>query len=161
VDKNDYYSILQIDTNATQEEVRAAYKRLSFLYHPDRSEHPQATRRMQLLNEAYRVLSSQEKRARYDQDRIATSAQAPIEKTSHDAQQNWMDQENQKDLERKRNKWLRNQLKVVSRLIFLMTVFFLWSLAIGQVSIPVILLFVALAIYIIASVILRVNNLVR
>jgi len=59
--KQDYYSILLIGSNASLEEVRAAYKRLALLTHPDRSRHPRANQQMQLLNEAFEVLSSPER----------------------------------------------------------------------------------------------------
>ena len=54
VENTDYYTFLQIAPSATLDEVRAAYKRLALIYHPDRSDHPQATRQMQLLT---RVMS--------------------------------------------------------------------------------------------------------
>ena len=157
--KQDYYSILHIDTNASLEEIRAAYKRLALLTHPDRSRHPQANQQMQLLNEAYEVLSKPEKRARYDQDRIAPPAPIPVEKPTHVDHQTQVDRKHQKDLEQKRNRLLRNQLKMISYLIILTSAMFLWFLASGQVSTLMILLIVMLAIFTVASMILKVRNL--
>lgn len=159
MDKRDYYSILQIDVNASLEEVRAAYKRLALLTHPDRSGHPRANQQMQLLNEAYAVLSNPKKRARYDLDRITPSALIPVEKPSEPDHPAQVDRKHQKDLERKRNRLLRNQLKMISYLILLTLALFLWFLASGQVNTILILLIVMLAIFTIASMIFRVKNL--
>ena len=65
----DYYRILQVRRDAEPEVIERAYKALSLKYHPDVA-HPShrhtATRRMQLINEAYRVLRDPERRRRYD-----------------------------------------------------------------------------------------------
>ena len=102
--KQDYYSILIIDHNASLEEIRAAYKRLALLTHPDRSRHPQANQQMQLLNEAYEVLSKPEKRARYDQDRIAPPAPIPVEKPTHVNHPAQVVRKDINDLDRKRRR---------------------------------------------------------
>jgi DnaJ domain len=62
----DFYYILSISPNATLEEIRRAYRRLAFLYHPDLSKSPDSTRIMQQLNEAYSVLGNPVRRAQYD-----------------------------------------------------------------------------------------------
>jgi curved DNA-binding protein CbpA len=65
----DYYAILQVQPSAEPEVIRAAYRQLARKYHPDRQPPPQraeAERRLQLINEAYEVLSDAEKRAAYD-----------------------------------------------------------------------------------------------
>jgi DnaJ-class molecular chaperone len=65
--QNDYYKILGVDLKANQEEIRMAYRRLAFQYHPDRNkEHPEAAVRMKEINEAYAVISDKKKRAEYD-----------------------------------------------------------------------------------------------
>jgi curved DNA-binding protein CbpA len=160
VEEIDYYSILQINPDASLEEVRASYRRLALLIHPDQSELPQATKKMQLVNEAYEVLSNQEKRAQYDQDRLASSELTYVDKPSHDDHQDQVDRKKKQDLERKRIIWLRNKLKMISYLILLTTVLLLLSLASGQINPILILLIVVLAVYIIASMILKVKNLV-
>jgi curved DNA-binding protein CbpA len=65
----DYYKILQIDPDAEQEIVQAAYKRLALKYHPDTSESIETNRRMQEINEAYEVISDPIKRAGFDRQR--------------------------------------------------------------------------------------------
>ena len=61
-----YYQILGVSPKATQEEIRAAYKRLAKRYHPDVNPHPNATRYFQQIREAYEVLSDPKKRQQYD-----------------------------------------------------------------------------------------------
>jgi len=63
-----YYSTLQVHTDAEQEIIEAAYKRLARKYHPDINRTTDATLRMQQINEAYEVLADPEKRALYDQE---------------------------------------------------------------------------------------------
>jgi molecular chaperone DnaJ len=65
--KRDYYEILGVDRNASQEEIKRAFRRLVREYHPDvRKDDPEANERFKEINEAYQVLSDPEKRARYD-----------------------------------------------------------------------------------------------
>ncbi len=115
----DYYSILQIDPDASLEAVRSAYKRLALLTHPDLSGHPLANQQMQRLNEAFEVLSNPEKRAQYDQDRSAPSALTPVEKPAPAEPEAQVDQKQQKDLGRKWNRLVRNQLKMIAYIVLL------------------------------------------
>lgn len=61
-----YYQLLDVSTDASQNEIKKAYRRLSILYHPDKSSDPDADEKMKKINEAYYVLSDPDKRARYD-----------------------------------------------------------------------------------------------
>ena len=64
----DYYKILGIKRDATQEEIKKAYRRLAKKYHPDlNKDDPQAKSRFQEINEANEVLGDPEKRRRYDE----------------------------------------------------------------------------------------------
>ena len=66
--KRDYYELLGVDRNASEDEVKKAYRRLALKYHPDRnSGDKQAEERFKEISEAYQVLADSEKRARYDQ----------------------------------------------------------------------------------------------
>lgn len=65
--QKDYYAALGILPNAELIVIRAAYKALAQKYHPDRAPNdPRAARIMQAINEAYEILSNEEKRKEYD-----------------------------------------------------------------------------------------------
>ncbi|OGN73590.1 MAG: hypothetical protein A2X25_14720 [Chloroflexi bacterium GWB2_49_20] len=64
----DYYKILGVDRKASVDEIKKAYRKLAMQYHPDRNPgDKQAEERFKDFNEAYQVLSDEQKRARYDQ----------------------------------------------------------------------------------------------
>jgi curved DNA-binding protein len=64
----DYYTLLGVDRTASAYEVRLAYRRLAFQYHPDlHPEDPSTATNMRLLNEAVAVLTDQAKRMAYNQ----------------------------------------------------------------------------------------------
>ena len=63
----DYYSILGVDKNASQEDIKKAYRKLAKKYHPDTNPgNKQAEEKFKDINEAYEVLSNPEKRNKYD-----------------------------------------------------------------------------------------------
>jgi hypothetical protein len=63
----DFYEVLGIDKGASQVQIKAAYKRMAKLYHPDRNPGSrEAEEKFKVLNEAYHTLSNPEKKLRYD-----------------------------------------------------------------------------------------------
>lgn len=65
--QKDYYKILGVDKGADAKQIKNAYRKLAFDYHPDRNKGDvHAVEKMKELNEAYAVLSDPEKRKRYD-----------------------------------------------------------------------------------------------
>jgi len=71
--QQNYYDILKVSRNATQDEIRKSYLELAKLYHPDKYAHladdlrAEAERRFMQMNEAYAELSNPEKKKKYDQ----------------------------------------------------------------------------------------------
>jgi curved DNA-binding protein CbpA len=68
-DDKDYYAILGVVPTAEAALIKAAYRTLSKLYHPDTYQGHDAKQKMSDLNEAYAVLSDAGKRKRYDDAR--------------------------------------------------------------------------------------------
>ncbi|KAL5724385.1 hypothetical protein ACHQM5_007656 [Ranunculus cassubicifolius] len=63
----DYYKVLEVDYDATDEKIRVHYRRLALRWHPDKHKGDYAvTAKFQEINEAYRVLSDPVKRLDYD-----------------------------------------------------------------------------------------------
>ena len=64
----DYYQVLGVSKNATEDEIRKSFRKLAMKYHPDRNPgNKEAEDKFKEANEAYEVLSDAQKRARYDQ----------------------------------------------------------------------------------------------
>lgn len=64
--KRDYYEVLGVERSASEEEIKRAFRKLAFQYHPDRNRQDGAEERFKEINEAYEVLSDPDKRATYD-----------------------------------------------------------------------------------------------
>ena len=65
--KRDLYQALEVQPSASDEEVKRAYRRLAFLYHPDRNQaEAEAEERIKEANYAYSILGDRERRKRYD-----------------------------------------------------------------------------------------------
>ena len=62
-----YYEVLGVDKNASPDEIKKAYRTLAKKYHPDLNDHSaEAEEKFKEVNEAYSVLSDEEKRNNYD-----------------------------------------------------------------------------------------------
>ena len=66
--KRDYYEVLGVEKNATPEQIKKAYRQLAKKYHPDMNPgDDEAANKFKEVNEAYEVLSDEDKKAKYDQ----------------------------------------------------------------------------------------------
>ncbi len=64
--KRDYYEVMGVGRDATDEDIKKAYRKLAFQYHPDRNQDQDTCEKFKEINEAYEVLSDTDKRASYD-----------------------------------------------------------------------------------------------
>lgn len=85
----DYYAVLGVPPSATASELKSAYHLLAKLYHPDTNpgEEEECTLRMQLVNEAFRVLNNPRERAKYDLTRetVDRDVEEEASRRSHEA----------------------------------------------------------------------------
>ncbi|HEU4570604.1 MAG TPA: molecular chaperone DnaJ [Gemmatimonadales bacterium] len=63
---SDYYALLGVPRNASEADIKKAYRKLAMEYHPDRNQAPDAEERFKEISDAYSVLSDAQKRAAYD-----------------------------------------------------------------------------------------------
>ncbi len=63
----DYYEILEIDRNATEEEIKKAFRTLATKYHPDVNSSKESEEKFKQINEAYQVLSNEKSKRTYDE----------------------------------------------------------------------------------------------
>ena len=64
--KKDFYEVLGVSKNASKEEIKSAYRKSALKYHPDRNKAPDAEEHFKEINEAYEVLSNEQKKSAYD-----------------------------------------------------------------------------------------------
>lgn len=65
--KRDFYEVLGVNKSASKEEIKSAYRKKALEWHPDRNKSPDAEEKFKEINEAYEVLSNDQKKGAYDQ----------------------------------------------------------------------------------------------
>lgn len=65
---DDFYSILEISKDASEQDIKKAYRKLNLQYHPDRNKSPDAEKKIRQINEAYETLGDPKKRQMYDNE---------------------------------------------------------------------------------------------
>ena len=65
--KKDFYEVLGVSKTASKDEIKSAYRKSALKFHPDRNKAPDAEEKFKEINEAYEVLSNDEKKTAYDQ----------------------------------------------------------------------------------------------
>jgi len=65
--KKDFYELLDVKKGSSKDEIKSAYRKMAMKFHPDRNKSPDAEEKFKEINEAYEVLSNDQKKAAYDQ----------------------------------------------------------------------------------------------
>jgi molecular chaperone DnaJ len=67
-EKKDYYELLEVARDASQDDIKKAYRRMAVKYHPDKNPgDTEAEEKFKEISEAYEILSNPQKRQQYDQ----------------------------------------------------------------------------------------------
>ncbi|MGO2457777.1 DnaJ domain-containing protein, partial [Vibrio casei] len=65
--KRDLYEVLGVERDASERDIKKAYKRLAMKFHPDRNQEADASEKFKEVKEAYEVLTDPQKKQAYDQ----------------------------------------------------------------------------------------------
>ena len=85
-ENRDYYEVLGVDRDADARTIKRAFLKKARTVHPDVSDDPEAEAKFKELNEAYSVLSDDQKRANYDRYDILHVMPQPVQYSWHDGQ---------------------------------------------------------------------------
>ena len=77
--KRDYYEVLGVSKTASQDEIKKAFRKLALKYHPDRNKgNEEAMNKFKEANEAYSVLSDEQKRQQYGNQSVSRRNLRPL-----------------------------------------------------------------------------------
>ena len=77
-EKRDYYEVLGLKKDATDADIKRAYRKLAAQYHPDKNPSPDAAVRFREVQEAYEVLADPERRKIFDDYRQRSLIEDPV-----------------------------------------------------------------------------------
>jgi len=112
----DYYAVLNIKPTASKKEIKEAFKTEAFKWHPDRNNSPDATARMQLINEAYLILKDDEARARYDKQYYKFQDANKEKKDSNQEKSEWHDYSIDDDI---LNDWIKKAKRQAKEMVMM------------------------------------------
>ena len=93
-----HYSVLGVGADASQEEIKNAYRKLAKAYHPDVSGDPDSVALFREVTEAYRVLTDPETRSKYDMEMLARSEQTKHEREKRMRFEEWKQDQTREDV---------------------------------------------------------------
>ena len=112
----DYYAILNINPIASKKEIKKAFKREALKWHPDRNNSPDATVKMQLINEAYLILKDDEARARYDKQYYKFKKVDKEKENSNQEQTKWQGYSSNDEI---LNDWIKKAKKQAKEMVMI------------------------------------------
>ena len=112
----DYYAILNINPTASKKEIKEAFKREALKWHPDRNNSPDATAKMQLINEAYLILKDDEARARYDKQYYKFKKVDKEQENSNQEQTKWQGYSSNDEI---LNDWIKKAKKQAKEMVMM------------------------------------------
>ena len=83
--KRDYYTVLGVNRDATEEDIKKSYRKLAMKYHPDVADDPSSAEKFKEIGEAYGVLSDPEQRQQYDAVRAMARRREQLDGLDHPA----------------------------------------------------------------------------
>ena len=119
-DLPDYYQLLGVSFNASEDEIRRAYRRMAMQWHPDRNDDPAAEEMMKKINGAWEILGDPESKAEYDRDyfmlrsilaeaRLREVKEESLEKERREAQQREAEHRRKVETEKRRQEAARRE----------------------------------------------------
>jgi len=112
----DYYAILNINPMASKKEIKEAFKREALQWHPDRNNSPDATIKMQLINEAYLILKDDEARARYDKQYYKFNKVDKEKESNNQEQTKWQGYSSNDEI---LNDWIKKAKKQAKEMLMM------------------------------------------
>lgn len=111
-----YYLILKIQPTASKKEIKEAFKKEALKWHPDRNDSSDATKKMQLINEAYLILKDDDARARYNKEYYKFQETHREKQDNHQEETRWHDYSSNDDI---LNDWIKKAKKQAKEMVMM------------------------------------------